>query len=223
MTPALAFPLRGLWTAIRTPAPGGPGHGTDFLGQRFAYDFVRPTGRPWAPYGAFLLAQAYAVVPASAFAAWDQPVHAAEGGRVVVAADGWPDRHWINGLWEFARLRIVERYRPIRITADDWRPLSGNHILVEGASGVAVYAHFRQGSVRVRPGDRVSTGDLLGAVGNSGRSTMPHLHFHLMDRADGLHASGIACTFTGLERRIGGKWVAEAGLPPARATLRSTP
>jgi murein DD-endopeptidase MepM/ murein hydrolase activator NlpD len=32
----------------------------------------------------------------------------------------------------------------------------------------------------VQEGDRVSQGDVLGLVGNSGNSVAPHLHFHVM-------------------------------------------
>jgi murein DD-endopeptidase MepM/ murein hydrolase activator NlpD len=207
--------------ALNSPGSGRPGHGTDFLGQRHAVDFVRPTGRRRAPYGAFALAHAYGVVPASAFAAWDQPVYAAEPGRVVTALDGWPDRRWINAVWSLLRLRLGPRIRPIRITAADWRPLTGNYILIAGASGVAMYGHLRNGSLRVRPGEEVSAGALLGTVGNSGRTSMPHLHFHLMDRADGLHARGLPFRFRDLERREQGHWVRETGCPADRTWIRS--
>jgi hypothetical protein len=39
------FPLRGEWAAVRTPAHRVPSHGTDMLGQRYAFDFVRPDHR----------------------------------------------------------------------------------------------------------------------------------------------------------------------------------
>ena len=35
------FPLRGEWAAANTPAHRIPSHGTDMLGQRYAFDFVR--------------------------------------------------------------------------------------------------------------------------------------------------------------------------------------
>jgi hypothetical protein len=35
------FPLDGEWLVERTPAHRIPSHGTDALGQRFAYDLVR--------------------------------------------------------------------------------------------------------------------------------------------------------------------------------------
>ena len=39
------FPLRGEWTVERTPAHRIPSHGTDILGQRYAYDFIRTNER----------------------------------------------------------------------------------------------------------------------------------------------------------------------------------
>ena len=50
----------------------------------------------------------------------------------------------------------------------------------------AFYAHFRPGTVTVKPGDKVKTGTVLGKLGNSGNSTAPHLHFGLLDRPDAL-------------------------------------
>ena len=38
--------------------------------------------------------------------------------------------------------------------------------------------HMRSGSVKVHPGDYVTTETLLGEVGNSGNSNEPHLHVH---------------------------------------------
>ncbi len=216
----LEFPLRGEWTALRTPAAGVPTHGTDFLGQRYAYDFVRPTGVPWAPYGPLLPVHAWIGVPVNLFAAWGAPVYAAADGRVVAARDGWPDRPWVHALWDIARLRIGGRWRPLRITADDWRPLAGNYVLIEGPEGVTFYAHLKQGSIGVAVGSRVAVGDRLGLVGHSGRSTMPHLHFQLMDRVDGLHAAGILCGFRSFQRWNGAAWVVQHGLPVRRDRIR---
>ena len=40
------FPLRGEWVAYYTPAARVPSHGTDQLGQRYAYDFMRIERNP---------------------------------------------------------------------------------------------------------------------------------------------------------------------------------
>ena len=40
------LPLRGEWSVERTPADRIPSHGTDLLGQRYAYDLLRTDHRP---------------------------------------------------------------------------------------------------------------------------------------------------------------------------------
>lgn len=44
----------------------------------------------------------------------------------------------------------------------------------------AVYAHLRQGSALVRPGQRVQAGQIIAQSGNSGYTTGPHLHFAIL-------------------------------------------
>lgn len=43
-----------------------------------------------------------------------------------------------------------------------------------------VYAHLRQGSALVRPGQRVQAGQIIAQSGNSGYTTGPHLHFAVL-------------------------------------------
>lgn len=80
---------------------------------------------------------------------------------------------------------------------------NGNFVIQDLGDGrLALYAHLRTGSVNVRPGDAVAGGQKLGAVGNTGRSTEPHLHFHVMDAAD----EGLPYVFDRfrLDRRVAG-------------------
>ncbi|WP_461208963.1 M23 family metallopeptidase [Desulfocurvus sp. DL9XJH121] len=61
---------------------------------------------------------------------------------------------------------------------------AGNSVVLVHAGGVETqYSHLQKGSVRVRPGDRVRTGQVLGLVGLSGRTEFPHLEFAV--RVDG--------------------------------------
>jgi hypothetical protein len=64
-------------------------------------------------------------------------------------------------------------------------PSTGNHILLDIGSGrYAVLAHLQQGSARVNKGERVRLGQQIAAVGDSGDSLVPHLHFQVQDSPD---------------------------------------
>ncbi|WP_127169165.1 M23 family metallopeptidase [Xanthomonas sp. BRIP62415] len=61
----------------------------------------------------------------------------------------------------------------------------GNLVRVLHADGsMTIYAHLAPDGVAVRPGQAVRTGERLGASGNTGYSTAPHLHFALQRNAD---------------------------------------
>ncbi len=74
---------------------------------------------------------------------------------------------------------------------------SGNYITLElGAGRYAFYEHLKHGSVRVKAGERVKRGQVIGLLGNSGSSSSgPHLHFHVSDANAALAAEGQPYTF----------------------------
>ena len=56
----------------------------------------------------------------------------------------------------------------------------GNYITILHNDGsLAEYVHLIRGGAFVRPGQIVEAGDKIGLSGNTGRSTGPHLHFHV--------------------------------------------
>ncbi|MDN5278586.1 MAG: hypothetical protein PWR01_2551, partial [Clostridiales bacterium] len=56
----------------------------------------------------------------------------------------------------------------------------GNHVVLYHGNGVYTrYAHLAPGSIKLRPGDRVKVADVVGEMGNSGRSEVRHLHFEV--------------------------------------------
>lgn len=72
----------------------------------------------------------------------------------------------------------------------------GNYVVIDhGQSEFSLYAHFKPGSVRVKKGDKVKSGDVIGKLGSSGNSTEPHLHFQITDKA-GLGGAGIPMNFS---------------------------
>lgn len=204
----VAFPLRGEWTAVNTPAERVPSHGTDQLGQRFAFDFLRID---WASEGFRFHAQStlrYAVVgvPLDACFGWAASIHAPFEGVVTASSDGWPERSRVHMLRDLAVvLRNASRFDP---NAADLRPLLGNHLILrDAASNVhALVAHARCGSVRAAAGDRVMRGQHVADVGHSGNSTAPHLHFQLMDGPDLRTAQGLPCAFAEYDVHDGNAW-----------------
>lgn len=60
--------------------------------------------------------------------------------------------------------------------------LAGNYIVIDHLNGeFSMLAHFQKDSILVKKGDTVKAGDPIGRCGNSGRSNLPHLHYHLQN------------------------------------------
>ncbi|MET8975957.1 M23 family metallopeptidase [Streptomyces sp. NPDC004539] len=113
---------------------------------------------------------------AHAYAAYGRTVHAPCDGQVISAAG------------------VVDDQRPGELR---YQPAHGNHVFLDTGHEIVKLSHLRPGSVTVRPGDLVRTGQLLGEVGNSGNTTEPHLHLHA--ERDGV---GLDLTFTDVPGRL---------------------
>ncbi|MDH5632140.1 MAG: M23 family metallopeptidase [Gammaproteobacteria bacterium] len=55
---------------------------------------------------------------------------------------------------------------------------AGNFVLLHCHGNTVLLAHLKKGSVLVKTGDSVEPGRPLAKIGNSGRSSEPHLHIH---------------------------------------------
>jgi Peptidase family M23 len=175
----LGPPLRGAgWVAVGSCCDGPhrrsiqPVNGALHLGQRFAID--------WNGVDA---ANRFVVGDPDVNTSWvfyGKPVLAVADARVVAAVDRFPDQ-------------VPNNPTPVTIEQAD-----GNHVILAlGRGRFAFYAHLKPGSVRVRRGDRVRRGEVIGLLGNSGSSSGPHLHFHVMDRPSPLASDGMPYVFAG--------------------------
>ncbi len=219
------FPLKGEWVAASTPGRKVPSHGTDMLGQRYAYDFVRidPARKGMHLSPAANLRYLFAGVRLEDCYGWGQPICAPAEGVVVRAQDGWPERQLLHPVKDLAIVLKNGLTFDVR-RATDLRPLAGNHVILETSVGYAFFGHARTGSVRVSEGDAVEPGDHLADVGHSGNSTAPHLHFHLMDRLDLVTAQGIPCCFREYEVSCDGAWIrVPNGIPKHTERIRGMP
>jgi murein DD-endopeptidase len=170
-------PLRGEgWVAVNGPDPQTghrraivPVEGTAAIAQRFAIDYVKmdSTGRRFI--GDSLKNESYYAEGQDGIAVAD--------GVVTSVKDGIPEN--VPG--------VMSRAVPITLET-----VGGNFVIIDiGQGRYAFYAHLKPGSLRVRLGERVRKGQVVGLVGNSGNSTEPHLHFHLMDGTSPLGSEGI--------------------------------
>jgi murein DD-endopeptidase len=210
----LGPPLRGgPWTAIYDPLLMG-GHRTAFytlegrarIPGRFAIDFIQ------VPPGGALEKSA---TPPADWNGLGADVLAVAEGVVAAAMDDIPDNA-PSAPWPGAS-------KP--------ENASGNYVALDlGHRRFAFYEHLKSGSVAVKAGDRVKTGQVIGRLGNSGSSSMgPHLHFHVADASSLLAAEGLPFVFTRFEvlgafasleaLSAGERWVAQAANQANERTL----
>ena len=154
----IAPPFEGEWLVLQGGQSPLQSHHLAAYNQRFALDLVRLEG-----------GRIFTGEPGDANAtvhSWEQPLVSPADGTVVVARDGMEDSEGTNFVTEL-------------------EDAAGNVIVIELDSGLFVgLAHLRRGTLRVSEGDRVRKGDPLALVGNSGNTTMPHLHLQVQTHPD---------------------------------------
>jgi murein DD-endopeptidase len=176
-TQVIQSPLRGSnWLAGNGPG-NTSGHrrgiipidGAARVPQRFAIDWVQVNKDGKTFSGDEKKNESYLC--------YGQKVHAVANGVVTEVKDGIPQN--VPG--------IDSRAVPITLET-----VGGNHIILDIGNGVyAFYAHLQPGSLKVKVGDHVKAGEVIALLGNSGNSTEPHLHFHLIDRSSPLGGEGL--------------------------------
>jgi hypothetical protein len=134
-----------------------------------------------------------------------------KGGRFYRGAGKRLEDHYCWGMPILAQadgvvMRAVDKH------ADAPAGRSGGYVncntvsVYYGAGIQGFYGHLKQGSLKVKAGDRVAKGQELALVGNSGKSVVPHLHFSMMDMSS-FSVRGRYC-YEVFEK---GKWVVVEG------------
>jgi hypothetical protein len=142
------------------------------VAERFAIDFVQLNDKNMLNAGP--------QDQLSSYAFFGDEIYSVADGTVVEVVDGLPEQ--------------VPGKLPADATA---QMAAGNHVVVDiGEGRFAFYAHMQPGSLKVRVGDKVMTGQVLGLLGNSGNTDTPHLHFHVMDGPSPLVSNGLPYVFT---------------------------
>jgi hypothetical protein len=164
--------------------------GRAFIAQRYAIDWVRyrlvdGVGTTWSgPED-----------KNSSYFCYDAPIYSMTAGKVIAVLDGIPEN--------------VPHSGKIAIDVNFFNA-GGNHVVVDIGYGLyALYAHMRPGTLKVKVGDEVNPGDILGHLGNSGNSSEPHLHAHIVDRPSFLAGQGVPYEFEHFEATGATQYVAK--------------
>lgn len=214
----LAAPVRGRWAALNTPGQQLPSHGTRFLGQYAAIDILQPT----TPETPAKVRKALRSSSPEEYPSFGAPVYSMASGVVTGTRSRVRD-HRARNTWQ-ALVYMMTIEGMVRSVAGRGA-LLGNHVIVRHDDGTAaVYAHLRNSSLRVQVGQRVNPGDQLGEVGNTGNSSEPHLHVHLMDRTNPHAAAGLTMTWDNIAKsgEIESS-LAEIAKEPESNAIRSMP
>jgi murein DD-endopeptidase MepM/ murein hydrolase activator NlpD/predicted DCC family thiol-disulfide oxidoreductase YuxK len=160
------LPFKGDWLVFSGGRSLAENRHSSASDQRFAYDFVATRhGTTFSEDGTRL----------DQFFSFGQPVLAPAAGTVVEAHDGTPDNP-VNS--PFAS------------------PPTGNYVVLDhGNSEYTLLAHMKQGSIKVKVGDKLKAGQMIGRCGNSGNSSTPHLHIHLQNTAVPFKGAGLPLQF----------------------------
>lgn len=181
----ISSPLAGGdWVAANGPSNTSqhrraliPINGHAHISQRFAIDWVQvyPDGKT------------YKGDPSDNknYRAYGTEIHAVADGVVTQVGDGIPQN--TPGAKSLAVPSTLET-------------IGGNHVIMEIGNGLfAFYAHMQPGSLRVKVGDKVTRGQVLGLLGNTGNSSEPHLHFQICSANSELGSEGLPYAFASFE------------------------
>jgi len=180
------LPFAGTW-AVNVGNDLSTGHRRSGLNglTSVGWDFVKlgPDGMPFRTDGR----------RPEDFYTYAQPVLAAAAGTVV-------DMRNDIGAYGVGKAPEADVLRK------DGDLFSGNLVTIDHGNGeYTLTCHMLAGSVVVKVGDRVTAGQVLGRVGNSGFAGVPHIHFNLITGPKWLVARGLPSLFSDFEQiRTGG-------------------
>jgi murein DD-endopeptidase MepM/ murein hydrolase activator NlpD len=124
------------------------------------------------------------------------PVLATGDGVVIAATDGMRD-NVKGGPPPFTQEQIMANLKLFL----------GNHVVIDHGNGeYSLFAHLKQGSVRVKPGQRIAAGAQVGEMGMSGDAFLVHLHYQLQSGPD--FEEGLPAYFRNVRVRTGDGWSA---------------
>ncbi len=176
------FPIKGNVACFSGPA-GGCGHHRDVTSQEFGYDLLPLDDKCQLMCGKGTKNINYV--------GFNREVIAPSGGTIITINDG-ASENIKTGKTPKLTINKIKKMGFVHA-------LSGNVVVIKHLNNeYSFMGHLANGSIRVKIGQKVKKGEIVAAIGNTGNSTAPHLHYHLMDGPDLLSARSLPVHFTNI-------------------------
>lgn len=135
----------------------------------------------------------------SDYGIWGKDVLSAGDGVVVETGDQFPEA-LMSDPAKFGNPKYTQNLLKDLIGKIGWmNAVAGNYVTIDHGNGeFSTYCHLKEGSLKVKLGDKVTRGTVIAQVGNTGNSGAPHLHFQLMDSRNFFVANGLPVMFENL-------------------------
>lgn len=172
---AVSSPLKGEnWVAFSAPPDISP-HRRALLSFQWQGFFPERFAIDWLQFGPNKSIYKTNGLTNEDYYCYGRDLLAVSDGEIIDVKDGVPDNN----------LTSTPKHMPVFM-------LGGNYVVLQiDENHYAFYAHLIPGSLKVKIGDKVKKGQLIGKLGNSGNSDAPHLHFHISDSPNFLFSEGL--------------------------------
>lgn len=152
-----------------------------YIAQRYAIDWMRIEDN------GFIVKPGASSKENASYVSYGDPIFAVADGTIEKITDDIPEN-------------IPDTNT--RAVTINLQTIAGNSVILKLSEGrYALYAHLQPKSLRVKEGDMVRKGQIIGHLGNSGNSTAPHLHFHVCDGPSALQCQGVPYVFEGFSHQ----------------------
>lgn len=120
------------------------------------------------------------------YAGWGREIIAPAAGTIVIAMNDHADQ-------PKAGTSDPAYFLPKYANGGD----PGNLVVIDHGNGeFSMLGHMQKGSVRVKPGEVVKQGQVLGLIGNSGDTSGPHIHYQLQSGSDWERSDALPFSFS---------------------------
>jgi hypothetical protein len=168
------LPFNGKWVVVNGGVDKALSHSWSIYPQRYAYDFIVMDDEGNFSAGDKSSLQSYYCY----------------GKDIIAPADG-------------EVVKVSHHHKDSRVDGKkvycDATDISGNHIVIKhNEYEYSMIAHLMPNSVTVSAGDIVKQGEIIAKCGNSGNTSMPHIHFQLQSNDNIFLAAGLPIIFTNI-------------------------